>query len=1200
VTVKTFDLADNTPKGKIGFLLSTLHSGAAVSMWRSVVSEIVKHSYDAWCFPGGRLCTGTDPEHPRNAVYSLARSAGLQGLVSWTSSLGGKRPLEDIYALTESYAGLPLVTMGLKVPGFPAVLIDSDKGMQQIVEHLVTVHQVRRIAFLGGPETHQSARERIEGFRKSLAAQQLPVLENLIVPGLDWDGGDQGIATLIDERKLLPGRDFDALVAPSDLLAFTAYQALKKRGYLVPADVLLVGFNDTTEARLTDPPLTTARIPFEEQGKQAVQMLMGLLSGAAESDQILEARLCVRTSCSCSTGLVPHIVPGDSAFLDSCVRAIEHSQVMSGEEVNAWVLPFVDTCTRIVQILQPGEQRSELESRALRYLSEGVKRSVDRVTISAWYQILAIVRSTAYRLVPGTNESILAPLFERSAIQIGESAYQSESLLHWQNMQLAEKLRLAGRDLQSVWTLPDFGDTLQQVAQSLEIEGLWVVLERLPHDTAAATDPSLLNLVYAQEEGRRYALSKSGYQFSREFLLPALGSAGTVPRINVVHPLFFGQETMGYMVFQTTSFRGIVFEELRGYITGAIKGIFLFSESLLAKRQAEKADAIKSRLLANVSHEMRTPLNHIMNLSKRLKQDCTIPDDMAVLDHIHDQAEHQYRMINDLLDLSRAEIDELELTLEISNPRLLLQDIFNLFVSSHPVCPESQPVDDHGSPLLQTAPENAAVQWVFNVPEQLPFIRVDVLRFRQVFFNLLANAAKFTQEGSIELGARLEPPYLHIWVSDTGPGMDDAAKAAVFEPFVTGDSRNQGIGLGLSISRHMVALHRGSINLESVPGQGSVFHVFFPLPNLANSQQLSLEGVQPVLLRISHSAEAPAEILEFAQRLNYEMVTIDPEVENWQLSEDLLPSCILFDLQGNVSTHWPIIRRLRQHPRLMFAPFITYAQSDSDQELSVGLTGIIDKSAPIETMMDLVKAHVRPWNGVSIFIVDDEADSRQVVVRALQSSMGDVQIREFADAESALAAMLQEAPGLVIADLMMPEKDGFYLIEVMRSREALRVIPVIVLSSKVFSQEDVQRLEQYSRVVLQSKGIWRDSEIPGIVSKLIDGKEFIPQHTSAVVKRALAFLTRKATKSISRWQIAEAVFVSEDYLTRLFSKELGISPWEFLNRYRIYLACEHLKTNQESIRAISSIVGFNDQAYFSRVFKKLMQCTPQEYRNRFV
>ena len=121
-------------------------------------------------------------------------------------------------------------------------------------------------------------------------------------------------------------------------------------------------------------------------------------------------------------------------------------------------------------------------------------------------------------------------------------------------------------------------------------------------------------------------------------------------------------------------------------------------------------------------------------------------------------------MINDLLDLSRAEIDELDLTLDLIDPQPLLNEAFHAIADQTP---------------------DAAIEWQLDLPDRLPLIRADAVRLRQILLNLLSNARKFTERGRVGLGAEIAPPYFHFWVSDTGWGIPPEQQERIFEPFVT-------------------------------------------------------------------------------------------------------------------------------------------------------------------------------------------------------------------------------------------------------------------------------------------------------------------------------------------------------------------------------------------------------------------------------
>jgi YesN/AraC family two-component response regulator len=201
-----------------------------------------------------------------------------------------------------------------------------------------------------------------------------------------------------------------------------------------------------------------------------------------------------------------------------------------------------------------------------------------------------------------------------------------------------------------------------------------------------------------------------------------------------------------------------------------------------------------------------------------------------------------------------------------------------------------------------------------------------------------------------------------------------------------------------------------------------------------------------------------------------------------------------------------------------------------------------------------------------------------------------------ADGTAALALMEEMTPSLVILDLMMPEMDGFDVLDWIRAEDRTRRVPVVILSTRMLNLDDLRRIEQHASVTFQTKGILSREEMTASIHSALLGIETLPQYSSALVKRAVVYFHQNYHRSLSRWELAEAIGVSEDHLSRVFRREIGISPWEYLSRYRILRAKELLRCTNDSIRAVAHRVGFTDPAYFSRVFRKVTDFSPSSYR----
>ena len=171
------------------------------------------------------------------------------------------------------------------------------------------------------------------------------------------------------------------------------------------------------------------------------------------------------------------------------------------------------------------------------------------------------------------------------------------------------------------------------------------------------------------------------------------------------------------------------------------------------------------------------------------------------------------------------------------------------------------------------------------------------------------------------------------------------------------------------------------------------------------------------------------------------------------------------------------------------------------------------------------------------------------------------------------------------------------IVENIRRKIKFSKIPLLVVKDK-FTREEAESLSPFPEVLIVNTSITESDDFITRVVSLIGGDELLPPLTSVLVKRAIAYLNENATKSISRWQIAASVNISEDYLTRIFRKEVGLSPWDYLNRFRIQIASKLLLETGASISEIASLTGFQDQAYFCRVFRKVKGFPPGNIRSR--
>src|SRR5262249_14301405 len=408
----------------------------------------------------------------------------------------------------------------------------------------------------------------------------------------------------------------------------------------------------------------------------------------------------------------------------------------------------------------------------------------------------------------------------------------------------------------------------------------------------------------------------------------------------VVVPVHLGGQIIGLLDLHRREVTHYRREELDGLelladrLGISIRNAELYGEALDARGIAEKADRLKTVLLTNVGHELRTPLNVILGYSQTILGTLAHPgathdaELSRYATQIDSSAEHLLRLIIGLLDLARAEIGELDLLPETLNTRRFLEAVFE------------------ASTMHFGA--DGLVAWQLELPPELPPLKADPVRLRQVLLNLLHNAHKCTERGQITLGAEVVPPELHLWVGDTGAGIPSDQQGQIFEPFFRDDTsarRREGIGLGLSIAWRLVALHRGRMMLESAPGRGSTFHIYLPLPAPENAPAaLHLSG-QRALLLITEAATPPSSLVELAERRGLRLHLLHPGDEPAEWLPEIEPALLVCDLASSKDTSWKIVEQVRVRPHLAHIPVMIY-QSGPDATLRTAgaVTGLLLKS----------------------------------------------------------------------------------------------------------------------------------------------------------------------------------------------------------------------------------------------------------------
>ncbi|MBP9023243.1 MAG: substrate-binding domain-containing protein [Spirochaetes bacterium] len=806
----------------------------------TLLSSVYKRVHDygdkLFVVHGGILNSPHEWEVRRNSLYGYIDPDDYDGFI--ISSILSFSSYEDSRKFVLPYSRKPLIIIGEKIDSIPFVGVDNSAGFKDLIEHIIDQSVTKKIAVIAGPVNNYDSSERFNVLRKVMASRQINLPdENIYFAIFSADSAIEGVRVLLDERKI----NFDSLICFNDRMAIGAMGELKRRGYRIPEDIRLSGFDNTYESEFMTPPLTTVSYPIEKVGIAAVDGIEAILAGKKIDKPAIFPTQFIKRRSSGSMELHDFDFFGydiSSYFTDESEIDLEY------------YISFADKLLTFEKY--ESDYRENIKKRLYLFFSEIDLSKMSIINIILKFEFMIVSNYSEendlrflkkyffylYQIAEKKNKKVISDIlfflsgYCRSKIL---SIAVKDAIL---GRTEEEYLIQIGEDLSSSYDIQSIRKSLSTYCKYIGIETLFVVVYDEEH-----RDKAYLSVRIENQQNLPVDDSKS---YPAKDILPE--ELKNKYHELLLDALCLADDDIGYVLYNLGNHPNILYKSLRKHISGAIKGNSLLRKINNYSSNLEKLISERTQKLISVNENLVEEIKRREAAENELIKKRNL-DSLALLaGGIAHDFNNILTAIGGNVNLLQMRKDQSILKNEIllnqvlsavDKAKNLTQQLLTFSKGGHPV-----KKTQHIKPLVEEsakfilAGSNAKPKFNFIVEDVI--VDMDSGQINQVLNNVILNAVH-SMPGGGEIGIILDVyeteseneydlspgSYVRISISDSGCGIPENIVHRIFDPYFT--TKEKGSGLGLSTSIAIVKKHGGNIIVKSVLNKGTVFNIFLPV-----------------------------------------------------------------------------------------------------------------------------------------------------------------------------------------------------------------------------------------------------------------------------------------------------------------------------------------------------------------------------------